>query len=113
MVSDQPSYTFYPITNAPSHQFYEYFDSDVTIDDLIHKYNASVYHLRKITNAKLRDFADPGDKRNYLTKIKVYACFLKVGEIGIKRFIFNRPSSFLYGYLFVYLLCYISSSLFS
>jgi hypothetical protein len=57
-------------------------DFDLSIDDLIRKYNASVYHLRKITNSKLKELADPGYKRNYLTKIKVYACFLKVGEIG-------------------------------
>jgi hypothetical protein len=54
-----------------------------SIDNLvIHKYKAANYHLKKIVNQKLNKLANPGEIRNYLTKIKVYACFLKIGEIG-------------------------------
>jgi hypothetical protein len=54
-------------------------------NEAIHKYNANIYHLKKITNTKLSEIADPGANRDYLTKITVYACFLKVGEIGINK----------------------------
>ena len=53
----------------------------------IHKYKAANFQLKKIVNQKLNEIADPGEKRNYLTKIKVYACFLKIGEIGIIKFL--------------------------
>ena len=52
-------------------------------NEAIHKYNASIHHLKKISNTKLTEIADPGARRDYLTKIKVYACFLRVGEIGM------------------------------
>lgn len=51
-------------------------------EEAINKYNASVNYLKKITNNKLSELADPGAKRDYLTRIKVNACFLKIGEIG-------------------------------
>ena len=84
-VRDQPSYSSCSVANLrvlSKLSESAFIDSDITIDDLIRKYNASVYHLRKITNSKLKELADPGHKRNYLTKVKVYACFVKVGEIG-------------------------------
>ncbi len=51
-------------------------------DQAIKQFKASIFHLMKFTNSKLDEIADPGANRSCLTKIKVYACFLKIGEIG-------------------------------
>lgn len=57
--------------------------NDPVVDDqAILKYRVAIYRLKKIANAKLIEKADPGAKRDYLTRIKVFACFVRIGEIG-------------------------------
>ena len=50
----------------------------LTVEKLNYK---SIYHLIKLTNEKLKNMNENKIKRNYITKVELYAIFLKVGEI--------------------------------
>ena len=51
-------------------------------DKAVKRFKANIYILKKLSNIKLNELADPGANRDYLTQVKVYSCFLKIGEIG-------------------------------
>ena len=59
-------------------------DSEIQLN-LEFKHRLMIHQLLRIANTKLNDKNYQKIKRKVASKVEVYACFIRVGEIGSKK----------------------------